>query len=316
MAKKKTYQVKSGDSWFKIARNVFGDQRMAGALMDANPGVNLLVQGQVLHLPDQPSEDSEPVFFSNETAGRGLLANQGLIEAGGKPAGDKIANYAPEDLKAFFPAEQDYAKAMQLREAGQLDERQQHFYDQGFYTPQEEDQLAEEVAQLVVEMGLVFPEKLPDFDPLSLEDKTTLAAAAGKPLAQASSTRAQGPKDMDEKLEDKAERFGFEAEVPRIDDPTRRERLAAPRLGESLQEPPATSFIPPSMTVIEGLYNEMKAAQDGVGEKTYEEVRQELEDYINSRVYTLDIGDGVEEQATETPIIQPSDINTTVKLFF
>jgi len=38
---RRTYTVKSGDNWFKIAQRVFGDQNFAARLADRNPGVTL-----------------------------------------------------------------------------------------------------------------------------------------------------------------------------------------------------------------------------------------------------------------------------------
>ena len=50
------YEVQQGDSFFKVAERLYGDQRYAGALMDANPGVNMLKPGMKLRLPGEGAE--------------------------------------------------------------------------------------------------------------------------------------------------------------------------------------------------------------------------------------------------------------------
>ena len=51
-----TYTVKPGDSWFRIAGNVYGDQRMAGALQAANSNISVIKTGQTLRLPDKQDD--------------------------------------------------------------------------------------------------------------------------------------------------------------------------------------------------------------------------------------------------------------------
>lgn len=48
----KTHTVKQGQSWFSIAGEVYGDQRYAGELANANPDINTLKAGQVIKLPN------------------------------------------------------------------------------------------------------------------------------------------------------------------------------------------------------------------------------------------------------------------------
>lgn len=57
MAKKKpqTYTVKAGDSWAKIAGEIYGDQRMFEELMRGNKNVSMLRAGQTLVLPGKRS---------------------------------------------------------------------------------------------------------------------------------------------------------------------------------------------------------------------------------------------------------------------
>jgi hypothetical protein len=62
------YTVKSGDSWFKIAGRIYGDQRMAGELARMNNGVNMLQPGMVLRLPNQRRN---PYIGQNEFDGVG-----------------------------------------------------------------------------------------------------------------------------------------------------------------------------------------------------------------------------------------------------
>lgn len=62
---KRSYIVSSGDDWFSIADTIYGDQRMAGALIKANAGIFKLYQGQVLQLPAVPEEGlGEAVFLA------------------------------------------------------------------------------------------------------------------------------------------------------------------------------------------------------------------------------------------------------------
>ena len=66
MRVKKTYQVLSGDNWFSIAQKLYGDQRMVGDLIDSNPGIRALMQGQVLRLPSVQTGREEIGLFSNQ----------------------------------------------------------------------------------------------------------------------------------------------------------------------------------------------------------------------------------------------------------
>ncbi|MDH5508077.1 MAG: LysM peptidoglycan-binding domain-containing protein, partial [Anaerolineae bacterium] len=150
---KSTYVVKAGDSWFKIAEALYGDQRMAGALMDANSDFQYLEAGMEIHLPAAPGDPSTPVYFSNDTYKDALNAALGRATA------------------------------------KRVEARQQQLYDEGFYFDDDDEaMLADEVATALVETGLVVPDDA-DFDPLSTADKQALAEAntalANPPLSAA-----------------------------------------------------------------------------------------------------------------------------------
>lgn len=49
---KKTYTIKSGDSPFSVAEKLYGDDRYAVDLLNANPGVYTFQPGMVIHAPD------------------------------------------------------------------------------------------------------------------------------------------------------------------------------------------------------------------------------------------------------------------------
>lgn len=48
-----TYTVQPGDSWTRIAGNVYGDQRMFQLLQEANADISMLHPGMVINLPEQ-----------------------------------------------------------------------------------------------------------------------------------------------------------------------------------------------------------------------------------------------------------------------
>lgn len=79
-----TYTVKTGDSWEKIAGEVYGNQRMFLELAKANRGIYVLRPGQVLDLP--PAYESP--FVSNEAAmARGMAPATAFNEKGELKAG-------------------------------------------------------------------------------------------------------------------------------------------------------------------------------------------------------------------------------------
>ena len=66
MPKKRT--VKQNDNYFKLAEEIYGDQRFAGLLIDANKG-RPLHAGTTLRVPDKPQgATGQNVFFSNQAA--------------------------------------------------------------------------------------------------------------------------------------------------------------------------------------------------------------------------------------------------------
>lgn len=79
-----TYTVKTGDSWEKIAGEVYGDQRMFLELHKANQGIYVLQPGQVLDLP--PAYENP--FVSNEAAmAEGMAPATAFNEKGELKAG-------------------------------------------------------------------------------------------------------------------------------------------------------------------------------------------------------------------------------------
>jgi hypothetical protein len=62
-AKKNSYTVQAGDSWYSIAGALYGDQRYAGLLMQANGGFHTLQPGETLVLPDFDIPEGELPFF-------------------------------------------------------------------------------------------------------------------------------------------------------------------------------------------------------------------------------------------------------------
>ncbi len=61
-----TYKVKTGDNWFKIAEEVYGDPRMALALARENKGFYVLHAGMVLDLPEYRYKEGELPGLSYE----------------------------------------------------------------------------------------------------------------------------------------------------------------------------------------------------------------------------------------------------------
>lgn len=66
------YVVKAGDSWAKIAGEMYGDQRMFAELMRANPNIAMMRPGQTLKLPD-PRKNA---YVSNTEAAVSGMTNQ------------------------------------------------------------------------------------------------------------------------------------------------------------------------------------------------------------------------------------------------
>ena len=107
--KQNSYQVKRGDNWFTIADQIYGDQRMVGLLMEANVGIALLSQGQVLHLPPMPVLDAGgAVFFSQDGFDTALEIESDLKELT-TPPDDSAALTAKYD-KLFTPEDLAFAQ--------------------------------------------------------------------------------------------------------------------------------------------------------------------------------------------------------------
>ena len=66
-----TVKVKGGDSWAKLAKELYGDERMMGELMRANKGVLNLRPGQKLVLPNKV--DNPFVSFAQAAYGAGTI---------------------------------------------------------------------------------------------------------------------------------------------------------------------------------------------------------------------------------------------------
>lgn len=114
--KKNAYQVKSGDNWFSIAEQIYGDQRMAGLLMEANAGISVLHQGQVVYLPPMPVvEPGERVFFSQNTFDDALDIEDELKEL--TSAQDDEVDFTPEELEDLA---QTVADAMDAMDEGEF----------------------------------------------------------------------------------------------------------------------------------------------------------------------------------------------------
>ncbi len=58
-----TYTVQPGDNFYTIAQKLYGSQRYAGLLLDANPGIYALHPGMELDVPEPP-DDGQTVYFS------------------------------------------------------------------------------------------------------------------------------------------------------------------------------------------------------------------------------------------------------------
>ena len=102
--KMKGYQVKAGDNWFSIAEKIYGDQRMAGMLMEANSDISVLQQGQTLHLPAMPDlAAGEGAFFSQDTVDI-AVDNESVRDAAvlanyDELLGSEETSLTPDDLK-------------------------------------------------------------------------------------------------------------------------------------------------------------------------------------------------------------------------
>lgn len=60
---KTTYTVLPSDNFYTIAQKLYGSQRYAGLLLDANPGISALHPGMELDVPEPP-DDGQTVYFS------------------------------------------------------------------------------------------------------------------------------------------------------------------------------------------------------------------------------------------------------------
>ena len=135
--KKKTYNVVSGDNWFSIAEEIYGDQRYAGLLMDANPGIEILQPGMVLETPNFAVPPGQTPFFSYQTWGRVLKQNEALRAAGANPSGARIGDYTPQDLANFFPDQDDFEWAIDIwAQENQLGQQNVPLMD-GMFTPED-----------------------------------------------------------------------------------------------------------------------------------------------------------------------------------
>jgi len=75
-----TYTVKSGDSWAKIAGDVYGNQRMYIELMKANGDINMLKPGQTIYLPSKMA--NEDIYISDSMAQASGMATSGELQYG------------------------------------------------------------------------------------------------------------------------------------------------------------------------------------------------------------------------------------------
>jgi hypothetical protein len=123
------YHVKEGDNFFSIAGDIYGDQRMVGELLRANPGFQWVSPGMVLHLPELPEETP---LITNEEWGDLLETQEGVAQAGGNPSGKRLKDYSEKELKKYYSDLDDYRKAMDLRAASM---------GQEYHTPTEWERL-------------------------------------------------------------------------------------------------------------------------------------------------------------------------------
>ena len=118
--KTSSYQVKAGDNWFSIAEQVYGDQRMAGLLMETNARIAVLSQGQVLNLLPMPVlEPDGAVFFSQHTIDTGLEIEADRKELTTPP--DAGADFSPEDIDELAQVVADAMDALEALDKGEVD---------------------------------------------------------------------------------------------------------------------------------------------------------------------------------------------------
>ncbi|HRN50548.1 MAG TPA: Ig-like domain-containing protein [Anaerolineales bacterium] len=78
------YSVQAGDNWFSIAEKIYGNQRMAGQLIDANGGVSMLQPGQTIALPQVSGSEAASPNFNPKTwdeVAKFTLAQEALKKA-------------------------------------------------------------------------------------------------------------------------------------------------------------------------------------------------------------------------------------------
>lgn len=90
-----TYTVQNGDSWSRIAGNVYGDQRWMQYLQEANSQIGGLKAGMVLEVPDLP--DAKPVITNdwwNEQVGSVPTTGAALSTTGSSNAANSMVTMA------------------------------------------------------------------------------------------------------------------------------------------------------------------------------------------------------------------------------
>jgi hypothetical protein len=143
-ARKHTYVVQPGDSYFSIAGSELGDERWAAALHDANPGLDHLTPGMEIILP--------------QTGGTPSLGSQQETDA-------LIAL-----LEAPPPVASQTAEPPEEPASGANDTATEQGLPPGVEEPltSEEEALVEEVAQELEQMASLGLLQLPGYSPLSL----------------------------------------------------------------------------------------------------------------------------------------------------
>lgn len=79
------YTVRGGDSWSRIAKRIYGDSRMMGELMRANPDIFHLHPGQKLRIPKKKKDPylSEQELFRQPYKGAAGYTKQGQVKTEG-----------------------------------------------------------------------------------------------------------------------------------------------------------------------------------------------------------------------------------------
>ncbi|MCW5875921.1 MAG: LysM peptidoglycan-binding domain-containing protein [Anaerolineales bacterium] len=100
-----SYTVQKGDSWYSIAGEVYGNQRMAGQLAEANGGASLLHPGQVIKLPVVSSTQAANPFFSEQTWAQLLAEEMKMIQAREEEEKERDNKAEEERATAIVPDE-------------------------------------------------------------------------------------------------------------------------------------------------------------------------------------------------------------------